>query len=191
MPTDRELIDRVRAGDAEAFEAVFKLHAPGVRGRILSEVRDGDTADDLVQEVFLRLWTKAEQWEGRGTLVGWLMLIGLNLALNHLRGVRRRHEQPLEGPEDSVPDWMIDTASLGPEAMAEVSEEMELFRSLLGQLSEEHQEVVRMVHEAGMEIREVAEELEIAPGTVKSRLHYARQRLAKDWKDISGEGGDR
>ena len=191
MPTDRELIDRVRAGDAEAFEAVFKLHAAGVRGRILAVVRDGDTADDLVQEVFLRLWTKAEQWEGRGTLVGWLMLIGFNLALNHLRGVRRRHEQPLEGPDDQVPDWMVDTASLGPEARAEMSEEMALYRSLLGQLSEEQQEVVRMVHEAGMEIRDVAEELEIAPGTVKSRLHYARQRLAKDWKDISGEGGDR
>ncbi|MEK7764878.1 MAG: RNA polymerase sigma factor, partial [bacterium] len=145
-------MDRVRAGDAEVFEAVFRLHGPKVRGRILAVGRDGDTADDLVQEVFLRLWTRAEQWEERGTLAGWLMLIGFNLALNHLRGVRRRHEQPLEPPGDAVPDWMIDTGSLGPEALAETSEERALLRSLLGRLPDEQQEVVRMVHEAGMEI---------------------------------------
>ena len=62
-------------------------------------VRDEPAAEDLLQETFLRVWTRAGQWNGQGTFKGWLFRIATNLALNHLRTRRRRPEQPLELPE--------------------------------------------------------------------------------------------
>ncbi len=190
MITDRDLMDRVRAGDVEAFEGVMKRHEPGVRARIMRLVRDGATADDLVQEVFLRLWTKGEQWEGRGSVGGWLALIGVNLALNHLRTVSRRRETPLEPPEDQMPGWLVDTVSPGPAEIAESGERRALLRAVLERLPDRDQEVIRMVHEGEMDIADVAEALGIPSGTVKSRLHYARLKLAKGWKNLTEEGED-
>ena len=118
------------------------------------------------------------------------MLIGVNLALNHLRSVRRRRQESLDETDDSVTGWLVDRTSLGPEEMAVQAEESEVFRALVRRLPEHHQEVIRMVHEAGMDIQEVAEELEISPGTVKSRLHYARAKLAKEWQNLTGKGGE-
>jgi len=190
MTTDRDLMDRVQAGDAEAFEALMRLHGPGVRTRVMRLVRDSAVADDLVQEVFLRLWTKADQWEGRGPVGGWLALIGVNLALNNLRTVGRRRETALEPPEDQVPEWLIDTASPGPAEIVESEERRELLRVVLERLPNRDQEVIRMVHEGEMDISEVAAALGIPRGTVKSRLHYARLKMAKGWKDLTEEEGD-
>ena len=78
---------------------------------------------------------------------------------------------------------MIDTATLGPDALLEQAERREELRLLIQELPEEKREVLRMVHDSEMDIREVAEALGIPEGTVKSRLHYAAKRLAKSWKN--------
>ena len=80
------------------------------------------------------------------------------------------------------PDWMIDTAALGPEAICMQTERRQRYRQLLDSLSEEKREVFRLVHEAEMEINAVAERLGIPEGTVKSRLHYTRKTLARQWQ---------
>src|SRR5437764_9826197 len=117
--SDQELVARVRERDAGAFEALFERYRGRITRRLVRVVRDEGAAGDLAQEVFLRVWTRAAQWDGRGSFRSWLLRIGTNLALNHLRSVRRRREQPLEiardpesEEEDSrVPAWMIDAAT--------------------------------------------------------------------------------
>ena len=200
MTTDRDLTRRMLAGDADAFDALFDRYAPQVRRRLLRIVRDESVADDLLQEVFLRLWTRAEQWEERGSLLGWLLRMATNLALNHLRAVRRRRQQPLEyttgsdrplddddEDEDLVPGWMIDAASLRPDEISERAEEREALWGLVDSLPERQREVLRMAHEAEMDIAEIADQLGVPPGTVKSRLHYARSGLAKRFKRLTEE----
>lgn len=194
--SDAELLERVRGRDAEAFEALFARYRGSV-GRFLARmVRDEAAAGDLGQEVFLRVWTRAEQWDGRGGVRPWLFRIATNLALNHLRSVRRRRELPLVPPrgdfeedESRVPAWMIDGATLGPEAALELSERRALLRRLVDELPDEKREVFRLVHDAEMEIREVADALAIPEGTVKSRLHHARRRLAREWERSEWESG--
>jgi len=197
MPTDRDLVERVRAGDGAAFDILFERHSPRVRGRVLRIVRDGAAADDLLQDVFLRLWTRAGQWEQRGPLRAWLLRMAANLALNHLRSVRRRRQRPLappaegdEGEEDTLPGWMVDAASLPPDELAQRAEERGTFRGLIDALPDGQRDVLRLAAEHEMEINEIADELDIPPGTVKSRLHYARARLAREWKERSYNGGD-
>jgi RNA polymerase sigma-70 factor (ECF subfamily) len=155
-------------------------------------------ARDVVQETFLRVWTRADQWHGDGPFRAWLYRIATNLALNYVRTVQRRRELPLEIPPDvddendagnRVPAWMVDAGSLGPEAAAEQAEERARCRQLVGRLSEEKRRVFRLVYELDMSLREAADALDLPEGTVKSRLHYARAQLAHEWEEgVDKEG---
>jgi RNA polymerase sigma-70 factor, ECF subfamily len=192
-PSDHELVAQIREHDARAFEALCLRYGPVLLRHLLSTVHDQDAADDLLQEVWLRVWTRAEQWDGRGTLTSWLRRIATNLALNYLRSVHRRRQQPLERPPDAAdeednvqaPAWLVDAAALGPEAVLEQAERRALLRRLMGALPAEKREVLRLVHDAEMDTREVAATLGIPEGTVKSRLHYGTKRLAQAWRDAS------
>jgi RNA polymerase sigma-70 factor, ECF subfamily len=194
-PSDHELMIGVRERDASAFEALCERYGSPLRRHLLRMLRDADAADDLLQETLLRVWTHAGQWDGRGAPRAWLFRVATNLALNHVRTLRRRPQQPLVLPPDpleadeepTIPGWMVDTVSLGPGEALELSERRDLLRRLVAGLPEEKREVLRLIHGAEMEIAEVAQALGIPPGTVKSRLHYATQRLAREWRDAEGE----
>ncbi len=193
-PTDQELIAQVSQHQAPAFEVLLGRYGEWVCAHLRRIVRDHATADDLSQEVFLLLWHRAEQWNGQGPFKAWLLRIATNLAFNHLRAVQRRREQPLDLPlgtdteeETPVPGWMADASALGPDVLFERAERQEQLRRLVEELPEDKQEVFRLIHDAQMEIREVAQQLGIPEGTVKSRLHHARRRIARQWQDLDTE----
>ena len=197
--SDQTLIRKIIKRDAAAFETLFARHSASVRQHILSIVRTESAAEDLVQEVFLRVWMRAEQWNGQGEFKGWLFRIATNLALNHLRTVRRRRQEPLEPPPDEFddederlpdPDWMIDTSSHGPEVMVEQAERSQLLWQLIDGLPQEKREVLHLIYQKEMALREVAIELGIPEGTVKSRLHYSIRHLAREWKEIASGWGE-
>ena len=196
MPSDQELMERLQVGDVEAFEALFAGYEAMIRRHLVRMVGDTQAAEDLVQEVFLRVWTRAEQWGDRGDVRAWLYRIGTNLALNQLRSVRRRPQQPLEifsdetgaEAEETMPGWMIDAAALDPETATEMMEERRLFHRLVDGLPEEKRAVFRLVYEAELDIQDVAERLGVPQGTVKSRLYYGKKRLAREWTQITTKG---
>ena len=194
--SDQILICKIVKRDAAAFEMLFARHSASVRQHILSIVQVESAAEDLVQEVFLRVWTRAEQWNGQGEFKGWLFRIATNLTLNHLRTVRRRRQEPLETPPDEFedederpadPDWMIDTSSHGPDVIVEQTERSQLLWQLVDGLSQEKREVLHLIYQKEMALREAAIELGIPEGTVKSRLHYSIRHLAREWKEIASD----
>ncbi len=192
MLPDDELARRCAARDEAAFEALFNRHHDAVLRHVLRIVRDRSAADDLVQEVFLRVWNRADQWKGRGTFRAWVFRTATNLALNDLRSRKRRREEPLERPslrededdDDIVPGWMVDASRPGADAVLEREERNRALRRLVDELSEEKREVFRMVYDDEMAIRDVARRLRIAEGTVKSRLHHGRKDIARKWECI-------
>jgi RNA polymerase sigma-70 factor (ECF subfamily) len=191
MSSDREWVEQALAGDAVAFEALLARYRVQIRRHLLRYTHDDVAAQDLLQEAFLRVWTRGDQWDGRGTFRAWLYRVATNLALNHLRTVRRRRETPLETEAefemdegDLVPAWMIDDTALGPQAALEQAEERQQVRRLVAALPDEKRAVFRLVHEMEMTIHDAAAQLEIPEGTVKSRLHYARKQLADDWQAV-------
>ena len=194
--SDQTLICKIVKRDTAAFETLFARHSASVRQHILNIVRVESAAEDLVQEVFLRVWTRAEQWNGQGGFKGWLFRIATNQALNYLRTVRRRRQEPLETPPDefedeeerpSDPDWLIDTSSHGPEVIVEQAEQSQLLWQLVDGLPQEKREVLYLIYQKEMALREVAIELGIPEGTVKSRLHYSVRHLAREWKEIASD----
>lgn len=187
--SDDALVEAVRDRDQGAFG---ELHARYVKllaahlGRI---VRDEAAADDLCQEAFIRAWNRIGQLDSGGAFRGWLFRIGTNLALNHVRTVTRRREDPLEPPrpweeegDARLPDWMIDRSARSPDAGLEEDEREAVYRRLLDGLSEEKRETFRMAVDAELETREIAARLGIPEGTVKSRVFHARKALAAGWQ---------
>lgn len=173
---------------------LYERYSEKIHLRLVRIVREESVAQDLAQEVFLRVWTRAEQWSGKGKFSAWLNRIATNLALNHLRSIRRRRERPLEIPnqdvdwddedEFQIPGWMIDNVSLGADEMMANKELHETIQKLLANLPEVQQEVIRLVVDAQMDIQDAADTLGIPEGTVKSRLFYAKKRLEKEWKQF-------
>jgi RNA polymerase sigma-70 factor (ECF subfamily) len=198
MLSDAELAVRIREHNADAFEELSARYREVIYRHVLSTIRDSDATEDVVQEVFLRIWTHAEQWNGRGTFKAWLFRIATNFALNYLRTLRRRKQQPLETSSDplneddesSIPEWMTNHALPGPEIIVEQGERSKLLQQLVNGLPEEKREVFRLIHDAEMETSKIAETLGIPEGTVKSRLHYANRRLAREWRDVTKEWED-
>ena len=193
MRSDRELIDGISARDESACQELFERYGQTLRRHLVRMLRDPAGADDLLQEVLLRVWNHPRQWRDAGSLQSWLFRIATNLALNHIRtlGRRRQHlidvsDQDLE-EEGVVPGWLVDEAALGADAVVEKEEERRLVRGCMDTLSEDKREVLRLVYDAEMDVREVASELAIPEGTVKSRLYHARRELARRWQDIEKE----
>jgi RNA polymerase sigma-70 factor (ECF subfamily) len=189
QPSDPQLIRQIQAGDPAAFEVLFARYRPAIGAHIARIVREPAATEDLVQEVFLRLWTRAEQWQGSGSVKGWLYRIATNLSLNHLRSVKRRPQQPLEIPADDgdddspVPGWMVDASALTPEAQLEIVEQQKLLGQLISALPPDKQDVFRMVYDDEMDLHSVADALQIPEGTVKSRLYHGRKRIAEQFKN--------
>jgi RNA polymerase sigma factor (sigma-70 family) len=184
--SDADLMERVRQRDADAFDLLYDRHREGIRRHLLQIIPDAETASDVLQEVFVRVWTHAEQWDGRGKFTAWLFRAATNRAISYLRSARWRKEQSLdEGvaragyEEGPAPVWMIETEVYSPEVIVSIAEERVHYERLVAHLPAKQRVVFQMAHEAEMDLREIAETLGIPEGTVKSRLFYARRWLAR------------
>ena len=94
--------ERIGRRDESAFDALYDRYRDSVLKTALRIVRYRDAAEDVVQEVFLRIWQKSDQWKGKGSVGGWILRIAANLSLNHLEALRRRirHRHLFRTPED-------------------------------------------------------------------------------------------
>jgi len=195
--TDETLLQGVTRGDAEALELLYERYGGALERHLQRIVRDDAAADDLLQEVFPRVWERAAQFSGKGTPRSWLYSIASNLALNHLDAVRRRRQQSLDPTPDSdddgdspLPAWFVDEAAVAPDAAIEALEVQRLVRRVVETLPEDKQRVIHLVYDANLEISAVAAELGVPEGTIKSRLHYARRQVAAGWQEITRQWED-
>ena len=190
MDADHDLMERIRSHDEKAFDELHLRYSADLVRHLQRMVRDSAAAEDLLQELFLRVWSRSAQWNG-SSLLSWLYRIATNLALNHIRTARRRRQQPLETTaldleeeESDISVWLVDPAALGADTLLERKGVRDRLQDLVDNLPEEKREVMRLIYDAQMEVKEVAQELGIPQGTVKSRLHYGRREIGRRWKAL-------
>ncbi len=165
--------------DALLLKALHDQHGPALWRYALS-LTSGDAvqAQDVVQETMLRAWRNPAAFGAdRGSPRAWLFAVARNLVIDEHRSARRRRER--------VTDLVPETPSADP---AEAVVDRELLRVAMARLSPEHREVLRECYYRGRSVAEAAAVLGVAPGTVKSRSHYALRALKLAIEELGGAG---
>jgi RNA polymerase sigma-70 factor, ECF subfamily len=170
--SDEVLIGRIANGDRLAMQVLFARHHVRVYRFALRLVRNEATAEDLISDVFLDVWRQAGKFEGRSAVSTWLLAITRFKALSSLR---RKPDQELD--EDTAE--AIEDTSDTPEVALEKKEKGEVLRKCMGDLSAEHREIIDLVYYHEKSVEEVAEIVGIPEATVKTRMFYARKKLAE------------
>src|SRR5215813_2434955 len=180
--SDEALIGRIASGDRLAMQVLFARHHVRIYRFVLRLVRDESTAEDLISEVFLDVWRQADRFEGRSAVSTWILAIARFKALSALR---RRPDQEL----DEETAGTIADPSDDPHTTLEKKSKSELIRKCLAGLSAEHREIIDLVYYHEKSVEEVAEIVGIPENTVKTRMFYARKRLAELLKAAGIERG--
>jgi RNA polymerase sigma-70 factor (ECF subfamily) len=136
-------------------------------------VTEPGTAEDLVSEVFIDVWGQASRFQGRSQVTTWILSIARFKALSALHRRRRRDAEL----DDTAMELIEDTAD-SPEQTVLNSDLSAQLRTCLSQMSREHREVIDLVYYREKTIEEVADIMGTPKNTVKTRMHYARKRLA-------------
>ena len=170
--SDEVLIGRIANGDRLAMQVLFARHHVRVFRFVLRLVRNEATAEDLISEVFLDVWRQAGKFEGRSAVSTWLLSIARFKALSVLR---RKPELELD---EETAEAIEDTSDT-PDVTLEKKQKADIIRKCLSGLSNEHREIVDLVYYHEKSVEEVAEIVGIPEATVKTRMFYARKKLAE------------
>src|SRR6266516_35823 len=170
--SDEVLIGRIANGDRLAMQVLYVRHHVRVFRFVVCLVRDETKAEDLISEVFLDVWRQAGRFEGRSAVSTWMLAIARFKALSALR--RRPEEELDERTAEAIEDTSDD-----PQTALEKKDKSAIIRKCLTGLSAEHREVIDLVYYHEMSVEEVAEIVGIPENTVKTRMFYARKRLAE------------
>ncbi len=176
--SDDSLMAAVVARDPDAFGVLYDRYSPLVYTTCLRVVGEPAVAEDLVQEIFVRLWQRPEAFiPARGRFVTWLLSITRNRAVDEARSRNRRRKRELPEPEDA-PFAPAATARVDdPVSLAELREEQVAVRRALAQLPPEQRQVLELAFFGGYTHQEIAARLREPLGTVKTRIRLGMQKL--------------
>jgi RNA polymerase sigma-70 factor (ECF subfamily) len=170
--SDEVLVQRIAAGNRAAMGSLYARHNMQVYRFLLRLMRNPSSAEDVLSDGFLDVWQQAARFEGRSTALTWIFSIARFKALS---AMRRKTPGALD-PEFA--DAIEDEADT-PEVTAQKASKAEIMRRCLTALSTEHRAVIDLVYYHECSVEEVSEILGIPANTVKTRMFYARRRLAE------------
>ncbi len=173
--SDRDLVQRHRYGDAEAFDEIYQRHAEMIYNLAYRLSGDEDQASDLAQEVFFRAFRHLERFRGRSSLKTWLYRVGLNHCRSRLARRRWFFVPVAEG--DPTEGLQLVDRRRDPEARAMAGERDQILHRALAKLPLPFREVVVLCDLEGLTYEEIAEVLGVRIGTVRSRIARARGKL--------------
>jgi RNA polymerase sigma-70 factor (ECF subfamily) len=170
--SDEILVERIAAGDKLAMQVLFARHRTNVYRWLLRFVGNETLADDLLSDVFFDVWQQAGRFEGRAAVTTWLLSIARYKALS---ARRRRIEADLD---ETIETTVADGAD-NPEVALQRKSRNELVRAALRKLSPDHRQIIDLVYYHEKSVEDCALILNIPTATVKTRMFYARKKLAE------------
>lgn len=189
---DESLMQAFAGGDATAFEELVSRHKRGVYNFLLRSVRNQARAEELLQEVFLRVIRAKARYEASAKFTTWLYSIARNLCVDESRRARFRKHQSLDAPrrgKDGEGAAMVSTIPAQNVPTDEAAEAPTIRRRLseaVAKLPVEQREVFLLRQVSGLSFREIAATVDIPENTVKSRMRYALEKLRGELGDLRG-----
>lgn len=179
--SERELILRCQKGDRNAFEALYLRHHRGLFLFLFSMLRCRHSAEDVAQDVFVKLFEEIRSFRFQCSFGHWLFRVGRNAAIDRIRHEKLRRAASLdkENPEGlSLKDQLADPAPL-PSAKAENDERASWVGRELSRLPKYARTVLVLREWEDLNYQEISEKLRVSIGTVKSRIFRGRRMLAR------------
>jgi len=178
---ENELVNRLKNGDEEAFRIIFNDNQKKVINACYRLVNDIDTAEDLTQEVFIKVYSSISQFRGESQLSTWIYRIAITKSLDHLRAQKRKkrmailkylsgdeeHQIDIEAPKDQQPDALIDN-----------SERVKALDAM-NKLPENQRVAFSLSKYDELSSKEIAEVLSTSVSAVESLIHRAKKNLEK------------
>ncbi len=178
---DVEIVRQVQAGDVAAFDRLILKYRERVYGIVYNMTSNREDAADLTQDAFIKAFQSIHRFGGQSSFFTWLYRIAVNSTLSHLRKARIRSFFSLErvDADEPVSKEIIEalTDRTGTERDSYVRELQEKLNDAMQKLSIKHRTVVTLFEIDGLGHQEIADVMECSIGTVRSRLHYAKQLL--------------
>ena len=198
--TVEDLVARARGGDTTAFECLLAEARPRALSVAMKVVHNPDDAEDAVQDAFLKAWRNLHRFEGRSAFSTWIHRIVMNSSLDLLRRQACRpgalggpaHGQDGDDGRDAQlalldrrvgEDHQVET----PERALERTEVRSMVHEALAELSPSHRDVITLRELEEHSYEEIAEIAACPIGTVMSRLHHARKKMAAELRIVTGE----
>lgn len=184
LDPSKELLEKAQRGDRDAFRDLLESHQDRVFRFVTRMLRcDRDTAADLAQEVFLRVWKGMASFDGRARFTTWLHRICLNLCISEQRRKKAKKrgkwtfslDEPVRGTEDLHIDPVA--RAHGPDIATDQRDFASAVRVAISELPDEFRDAVTLRDLQDLDYEEIAEILDVPPGTVRSRIHRGRLLL--------------
>lgn len=171
------LIERLHQHDQQAFQWLYDQYSPALYGVVLRIVRDDDQAQDLLQDIFVKIWKNLESYDAtKGRLFTWMLNVSRNTAIDALRSRKTQPSNEIRTDEDSVHivDRQHNTEQPNPDHIG--------LQDVVKQLRPDRKELIDLVYFGGYTHEEAAEELNLPLGTVKTRIRAALHELKQLFK---------
>ena len=176
---NNKLMEKVVAnGDKEAFSQLYSHFAPRIKAMMMKMSPDSSVAEEVAQEAMITLWRKAHSFDpNKASLSTWLFTIARNLRIDRFRAKKKDNLDPNE-------PMLLPSAEPSAEETVFREEESIKVRNCISKLPEDQQEVVGLAFMEGMTHQEIADNLGIPLGTVKSRLRLSFEKLRPMLKEL-------
>lgn len=182
-----DLIARCLAGDQAAWEAIVRQHWRKVFNVAYKFVGKHDEAEDLTQDIFLKIFKSLHTFDRRANFQTWLISVSRNLCIDHYRSVRKERET-IDRDVDAA-ELSPASREVGPYGALEFADQRVLLRKALEELAPTLRSAVLLRDIRGMSYQEIAEQLDLPEGTVKSRINRGRLELARQIRRLHEKVG--
>lgn len=187
------LVQKARENDQEALTEIYKISSPAVYKTIRVLIKDEDTVYDILQDTYVKAFTRLNQLQNPDKLIPWLKMIANNLAKDWLKKSKPVFFTDIYGGEEleDIPfeESIEDVRSeLNPEMAMDQQEAKRLVMEILDHLPEDQRVVIGMFYYEEMSVKDIAQTLGVSENTVKSRLSYGRKKIKEQVLDLEKRG---
>ena len=169
-PIENEIVNLLKNGDKKAINLLYEYYADAIYGVILKVIKDENTAQDVLQESFVKIWRYAKKYDSsKAKLFTWLYRIAYNTAIDKVRSQKNKSGKEVQ----------IETSAVYKITSNELNQDVLDIKKHLSSLDEKYQIVINALFFEGMTQQEASDELDIPLGTIKSRLKIGLRELKK------------
>ena len=177
LVSESVLLDKLVQRDQKAFQWLYDQYSPALYGVVMRIVREEEQAQDLLQDVFVKIWKNLDAYDAsKGRLFTWMLNVARNTAIDSLRSRKTRPFGEIRTNEENVHivDQQHNTTQPNPDHIG--------LKEVVDQLRPERRQLIDLVYFGGYTHEEAAEELQLPLGTVKTRVRAALQELKSVFK---------